>query len=62
MLEASGQEFSEGGGEFDEQTLVGAEGTLKMIEVQGKGENADKTYINAERFIVVKPEEEVKKN
>jgi len=41
--------------------LVGAEGTLKMIEVQGKGENADKTYINAERFIVVKPEA-VKKN
>jgi len=61
LLDASGQEFSQEG-EFDEQNLIGVEGTLKMVEVQGKGENADKTYINAERFIVTKAEEEVKKN
>jgi hypothetical protein len=60
LLEASGQEFSQEGGDFDEQALVGVEGTLRMSEVQGKGENADKTYINAERFIVVKPEAEKK--
>jgi hypothetical protein len=61
LLEASGQEFGSEG-EFDEQALVGVEGTLRMSEVQGKGENAGKTFINAERFITDKPEEEVKKN
>lgn len=63
LLDASGQEFSEGGGEFDTDYLIGLEGTLRIIKNEGKGKHEGKTFYNAERFIATKSEQEAgKKN
>ena len=59
LLEASGQEFNEEGGEFDTDYLIGIEGTLVMGENEGKGKHEGKTFINADRFI---KKEDEKKN
>ena len=59
LLEASGQEFSDEGGEFDSDYLIGLEGTLRIVKNEGKGAHEGKIFYNAERFIKA---EEVKKN
>ena len=61
LLEASGQEFSEDGGDFDTDYIIGLEGTLEVVKNEGKGKYEGTTFYNAEHF-AKKEEAEVKKN
>jgi hypothetical protein len=61
LVDASGQAINEEGGEFEEQELVGLEGTLVMVDVVGTGKHEGKTFHNAESFTADAPAE-VKKN
>jgi len=54
LLDATGQDFSEEGGEFDTDHLIGLEGTLKIVKNEGKGKHEGKTFFNAEHFVAVK--------
>ena len=54
LLDAAGIKAESKGGEFNEENLIGCEGTLKIVETEGKGNNAGKMFLNAERFLVKK--------
>ena len=62
LLEASGQQFDDKGGDFDTDYLIGIEGELEIVKREGTGKHEGRTFYNADRFIKTEPAGEVKKN